>query len=335
VLKLWQKRERSPAGEASAEAGKLSLLLHVGPHKTGTTSLQKALLRTFGSDRPQKTWYPKPAEFGPGHAAIAWGVLGRKGYSEPRPALGELITEAKRAGAGKLIVSSEEFAASYRLGAAPLIDQTADVDLHIVITLSPIGRRALSLWQERVKHRFQLPLDQAGDVLLNGPGLAANFTQFFVENFPNARLSVLVTNQAAPLDLFAFFTKATGIALNAPDAQGELVANRSLGLIEAEVMRGLNLGFAASNSSDDAYREARKLLRNLFSGREWREGVPMVPLSLPDDWIAPLAGKCAETVRSLRELAAAGKIEIVGELENLNDLPSGTVEAPSPSKAQA
>ena len=85
-----------------------------GPHKTGTTSLQNALLTEYGSQIPQRVWYPKPIQFGPGHAEVAWSVLGRKGYGGRRPAIRQLIEEAMRCGCTRLILSAEDFASAYQ-----------------------------------------------------------------------------------------------------------------------------------------------------------------------------------------------------------------------------
>ena len=114
MLNFWRKREIScGAGEGPRASTQLKLVLHVGPHKTGTTSLQNALLTQYGSQIPQRVWYPKPIQFGPGHAEVAWSVLGRKGYAGRRPAIRQLIEEATRCGCTRLILSAEDFASAY------------------------------------------------------------------------------------------------------------------------------------------------------------------------------------------------------------------------------
>ena len=99
--------------EADATSGRgprggqrLKLVLHVGPHKTGTTSLQKALLSQYGSATPQKIWYPRPDASGPGHALAVWKMLGRKGQVQA-PAIRQLIERAEDSDCEVLVLSSE------------------------------------------------------------------------------------------------------------------------------------------------------------------------------------------------------------------------------------
>ena len=175
----------------------LRLILHIGPHKTGTTSLQRALLKQFGSETPQKIWYPAPEASGPGHAIAVWQLLGRKGHS-PSPAVRQFIERATQSDCRLLIVSSEGFASTYPNKIKLLAEQISEVDLHIVVTLSPIVRRALSTWQETVKHRSLLALDSAGDTILTRPGLAPQLVRSFVDTFPDARISIIIANHNEP-----------------------------------------------------------------------------------------------------------------------------------------
>jgi hypothetical protein len=319
VFKFWKKTEGDVASGREPRGGQFpKLILHVGPHKTGTTSLQRALLKEHGSEKPQETWYPIPARPGPGHAVIAWETLGRRGR-EPMPAIKQLIEEAGRANCKQLVLSSEEFSGSYRSGIEYLVEQTSEVDLHIVVTLSPIGRRVISTWQERVKHGFRNALKDANEAVLRGPGVAPDFTGFFATHFPSTPISVLIVDQATPSDLYKSFSEATGVPLPAPAEPEDRMRNPSLGLVEAEVLRGFNIATAAADISD----EGRKMLMTLFKTEEWRAVVPTIPLTLPKEWIASLSGRSEETIRQLRDLASCGRIQIFGDLDRLNDLAEG------------
>jgi hypothetical protein len=243
-------------------------------------------------------------------------------HSAPQPAFRQLIQQASLSGCQQLILSSEEFIVAYRKGVDALVEQTSDTDLHIILTLSPIGRRAISLWQERVKHRFQVPLDQAGKILLSGPGLASDLTKFLVARFPTSRVSVIITNHTAPSDLYRLFSCATGVPLSTPDTAKAMVRNQSLGRVEAEVMRGFNVGLTSTELANDKYRKGRSLLRGLFNSEEWQANVPRVPLVLPTSWIEPLRVRCAETICQLRELESCGQITVFGNVDGLDDLSS-------------
>src|SRR4029077_20652057 len=136
ILRLMRLLSRKAPRAAEPRTGKLKLVLHVGPYKTGTTSLQKALLKQHGSEDPQAIWYPLPEDFGPGHASKVWKMLGQRGNS-PSPAIGLSVEHAKKTLACQcLILSSEVFAGTFPNRVQPLVEQTADTDMHIVITLS-------------------------------------------------------------------------------------------------------------------------------------------------------------------------------------------------------
>src|SRR3990172_4297718 len=113
MLKYKKQNEAyATSGQGPRGGQRLKLVLHVGPHKTGTTSLQKALLSQYGSATPQTIWYPQPEAHGPGHALAVWTMLGRKGHAQA-PAIGQLIERAEQSDCDVLVLSSEGLAATY------------------------------------------------------------------------------------------------------------------------------------------------------------------------------------------------------------------------------
>jgi hypothetical protein len=304
----------------SPRQSKLKLVLHVGPHKTGTSSLQWALLTQFSAKRPQRFWYPEPVSRGPGHALAAHAILDSDS-SAKQPFLKDWIDAARQSECETLIVSAEALSAAYPDRVGSLAAQTKGCDVHLLFTLTPISRRSMSLWQGKVKHRFDQPLNAAGKEVLGAAGLAADLIEVFADAFPGAKISVIVVNRQSPLDLYHGFAKATGIPLAPPKENSPtLVANRSLGQIEAEMVRSFNLSVAQLGLSDEEYRAGIRLLRELLTSDAWQAAVPNLPLALPEDWVEPLAERCVATVANLRKLAAEGRIEIFGDVDSLNDI---------------
>ena len=78
----------------------MEIVLHVGPHKTGTTTVQQFLHDNLADDHPQPGhWYPRPDRNGPGHARLAWQTLGSPAHrTEASDALGMLVDRAAAAG---------------------------------------------------------------------------------------------------------------------------------------------------------------------------------------------------------------------------------------------
>src|SRR5262245_45668517 len=87
----------------------MRVVLHIGPHKTGTTSIQAHLLSVFGADVPSRVWYPRAAKWGPGHAELAWQLTGLNSYHATDRDLSYILSHAHEFGVDTLILSSEEF----------------------------------------------------------------------------------------------------------------------------------------------------------------------------------------------------------------------------------
>jgi hypothetical protein len=304
----------------ASSSGMLNLILHIGPHKTGTTSLQQALLKTYGAPKPQKIWYPTPPQLGPGHAVMARDIIvGSDAFVR------HTVDTAARGSCEQLILSAETFATcAYRNRIDNLVKQTSGAKIHIVTTLSPIYHRAISLWQQGVRRgRTRTAIAESLDDVLAQPGIAPDLAQRFVESFPEARLSVVITNRAAPQDLYSRFMEATGLRIP-PSGDDDAMSNVSLGLIEAECLRGFNVGVTSAGLTREGADLGRTLLRKLIASEKWRAVVPNVPLRLPGQWIEPLAQRTAETISGLRNLAAEGRIEVFGDLDSLDDSKSAT-----------
>lgn len=305
----------------------MQTILHVGPHKTATTSLQYALLQQFGDDAVRPVWYPKPPRAGPGHAVLAWSCLKLRGIGKgPNLAL-ELQERAREGGCHTLVISSEEFCRGYGDGVASIRKAFPGPDVHLLFTLSPIKRRVLSAWQETLKHRSVRSLAEfLGSISRRAeampPGLQPDLIERFCAAFQGCRTSVIVTSRSDErVRVFERFTAATGIPLQNLDT-GKLQLNRSMGGVEAEVVFGLNHGLKEAGLKLDAasYARLRGHLGGLFAAKEWREFVPYQPTQLPERWAPAIDQLAAETLESLRRLQAKGTIAVYGELSSLGSL---------------
>src|SRR5204862_1632178 len=83
-----------PPGSAGRE-----LLLHVGTHKTGTTSLQVTLADLSADLAARGILYPETGRVGAGHHNIAWGLVGDRRFDRGVGYLDELADEIRRQGA--------------------------------------------------------------------------------------------------------------------------------------------------------------------------------------------------------------------------------------------
>jgi hypothetical protein len=85
------------------------LLLHVGTHKTATTSLQAALAASSGELASYGTLYPEAGRINSGHHNIAWGLIGDERFDPAAGYLDELAEEIRTRRPARVILSSEDF----------------------------------------------------------------------------------------------------------------------------------------------------------------------------------------------------------------------------------
>jgi len=137
-----------------------SRLLHIGPHKTGTTTIQAALHQSRGALADQGVHYPGTTA----HPMLA--ALSAAGGSLPtvQPAEGErrwreLVDDVAASEARVTVLSSEFFrgASADRIGS---ILQALDAErTHVVVTLRPLCRVLASQWQHYMQNRPGLKYD--------------------------------------------------------------------------------------------------------------------------------------------------------------------------------
>ena len=115
-------------------------LVHIGPHKTGTSSLQSAFqvarseLGRHGVVYGSATRNPDLAAF-----AVA-GHKSMRGQRPPRPAdWTELVEAVAAAGAQRVVVSSEYFADCEDGAMRRVVAELGGPRVHVVVTLRPLA----------------------------------------------------------------------------------------------------------------------------------------------------------------------------------------------------
>lgn len=85
------------------------LIIHLGQHKTGSTSIQQSLLKL---ERESSTLYPTTGLRGCGHAQLAEDLRRLKVFDIATPSLQDLINEINTSGCKNVVLSSEFFSSS-------------------------------------------------------------------------------------------------------------------------------------------------------------------------------------------------------------------------------
>lgn len=263
-------RVKSAARPAPLPAG--TRLLHIGPHKTGTTAIQGALfdardrLPEHGVEFPGNTRHPMEAVL----AAVARpAMMGDAVPTEQHWA--RLVQQVKAAGRRTAVVSSEFFAdAEDDATIARIVEQLGGDRVHVLVTLRPLARIMPSQWQQYVQNGLRMGYeDWLRHMLRKAPYEQPNPSFWrrhrhdrLVGRWARAvgpeRVTVVVVDDRDRGGLMRVFEALLALPENllqpVPDT-----ANRSLTLAETEMLRNLNKEFRGNELPDELYS---KLVRN-------------------------------------------------------------------------
>ncbi|MET9966319.1 hypothetical protein ABZZ80_10545 [Streptomyces sp. NPDC006356] len=266
-------RDESPAGGGvltPLPAG--TRLLHIGPHKTGTTSIQGALfaakdeMARHGVAWPATTRHPMEAVL----AACARTAM--MGDTTPTERHWERLLEQVRATGRRTSVISSEFFADAPDGdtIGRIVEQLGGDRVHVLVTLRPLARIMPSQWQQYVQNGLRMGYGDWLEHMLRKPPYEKPNPSFWhrhrhdrlVERWARVvgpeRVTVVVVDDRDREGLTRTFEALLGLPAGllkpVPDA-----ANRSLTLAETEMLRNLNKEFRANELPAGLYSQ---LVRN-------------------------------------------------------------------------
>jgi hypothetical protein len=295
--------------------------LHVGPPKTGTSSLQKALLTRYGAPEPQPIWYPTPERTGDGHADLVHRAIGHLGVNPESTVFDDVAQRALDGGCHDLILSSEGCTAVALSDRWPVLASLARYgEVSPIVTFVPIGKRINSYWQELSKHLKGHTFENARQLIADNL-IEIRLISALIEMFPDRTVSaIFLSNDDDTGALFRRFAAATGLGLSEDDTAGRgEVVNRSLGRMETDLMVALSQSWRQRTGKADEYWYARWHLFQLFKSPAWR-AIPKAPIGFPQAWVEMLAGHAQTVVEALKALRESGTVAIFGDLERFDDV---------------
>ncbi|MEV7365656.1 hypothetical protein [Streptomyces sp. NPDC091299] len=327
-------------------------LLHIGPHKTGTTSVQAALfaardtMAAHGVDFPAHTRHPMEAAL----AACARPAM----MGDTVPTEGHwrrLVEQVQATGTRTSVVSSEFFADAEgdetiarivrELGGPGALAGGAEPGTpgrpHVLVTLRPPAKVLPSQWQQYVQNGLRMGYEDWLDHMLRKPPYEKPTPSFWrrhrhdrlVERWAGVvgpeRVTVVVVDDRDRGGLLRTFESLlalpAGLLKEVPEA-----ANRSLTSAETEMLRRLNIEFRGHGLPDELYSA---LVRN---GAVLRMKSSCAPG--PDDhrihtprWA--LEEAAAVGAEAGARIGALG-VRVVGDLSLLAEAPSGAHGQPGP-----
>ena len=261
----------------------MKIVLHFGPHKTGTTAIQSAL----GASREQilkehGIWYPEVASQGPGHAEWASKIAVADGR-----ALNEITEEVVRAPSSIdcLLLSSENF---IRLPESRIRElslafrQTGASEITAAFTLTPYRRRFFSFWGEMVKHGWSLRFEDSLTALVSDPGIAPDSPLKAARALQSDRVAILMHQSTSPqANLAGQLLSVSGLGDIAVPTQLRL--NQAAPLFVSELLCWMNDYLNKHVEAGHDRRALRgSLLAALNDSQRWQELLREISITPPE-----------------------------------------------------
>ena len=300
-------------------------LLHIGPHKTGTTALQGAFHLARGRLAEHGVFYAG-ADRSPVRATLA--VTGRPAMlGEAPPDLGlwdKLVQTVRDAGDQRVFISSEFFDDADDAVARRVVADLGGPRVHVVATLRPLARVMPSQWQQYLQNGLRTPYLEWLDGMLRKPPYDQPTPTFWQRHRHDrliarwaaaagaANVTVIVVDGSDRLALLRTFESLLGLPAGFLVPEDEMVVNRSLTLAEAEIVRQLNEEFKRREWPGASY--ARFMRYGAVRQMKARRPLPGEPRIAAPAWALE---RVAEISAEMTANIAALGVRVIGDLSAL------------------
>jgi hypothetical protein len=309
-------------------------LLHIGPHKTGTSAIQGALFLARERLAAQGVVYP-----GQGRT-ILWPILAVTGQppllGEPTPKISyweDLTRQIAATGDQRVVLSSEFFCQADGATARRVITDLGGDRVHVVVTLRSLTRILPSQWQQYIQNGFHFRYHEWLEGILSDPPSTPT-PAFWLRHrhdelvarwaavVGKENLTVIVIDESDRLMLLRVFESVLGL----PDGflvPEETAANRSLTAAEAELVRQVNEEFSRREWPQRNYSRFMRygVIEQMKNTRQPSPGEPRI--ATPAWALARAADISAEMAASIEALG----VNIVGDLSALGKRPAEQPES--------
>ncbi len=295
------------------------VFMHVGTPKTGTTFLQEVLWSQVDKVRGQRVLMPGSAF--QDHYLACMDVVGNYEKAPRAEGTWEGMVADCASWKADVLISHELFAGCVEEHIARMVTDLEKVcdEVHVVVTARDLARQIPAEWQEHLKHRSTLTLEQFLDAVRNRRQRAswfwlvqdvADLARRWADFVPAERIHVVTVppSGTAPDVLWGRFASTVGLE---PDAFSLEVSNpnSSVGVEQAELLRRLNSELGERLDRRGAYPVLVKdQLVHQFLARR-----PGTKIRLTrDDWTFAV-----ESSRTMAERLGELGVDVVGSLDEL------------------
>ncbi|MCI0585015.1 MAG: hypothetical protein L0227_19335, partial [Chloroflexi bacterium] len=324
-------------GEATTSGDDLVLpegtvVLHIGPPKTGTSTVQGAFHAARAATLAQGVRYVGRSRHS-GTGVLA--VTGRPSFrrdSGPPPirAWKELVSEIRSAREARVLLSSEFFADAEPDAISRIV---RDLDLapgrlHVVVTLRPLAAILPSQWQQYVQSFMPLAYDDWLDGVFNKPRGAVTPTFWrrhrhdeLIDRWAQAvgaeNVTAVVIDEVDHDQVLRTFERLLGLDLGTLVATADL-ANRSMSLPEIEAVRAFGAAFREAGLGNALYHRVVH-----FGAAAFMKARPLPPDEPRIATPAWALARSAEVQRAMAGRIAGRGVRVVGDLASMLDSPGG------------
>lgn len=312
----------------------MKVYFHVGPHKTGTSSIQHFLRRFYGAARPQSVWYPAGRYVGEaaGHGPLASRLTRKQGAYDRAGGLALLDElKAEAAGADKLLISSENFSFASPGDLSAIRDVFSGCEFHLLFTASPLLRRYVSAYNTLLQFGETETIEECAPIVERVPGFKADYFSATHRALRPDACHLVIGAPAAPQDqLLRDFLAACGLPWpEGVEAEATKRRNLSLGRREAEFLRLANRLYAeeteeikrgaifAERRKARRYLAFRKMLLQVMQSPEWRMAFRAERLVAPEAAIPGLMELGRAIVADVRSMQQDGRLTATGDVDAL------------------
>jgi hypothetical protein len=302
---------------------RLTVYLHVGPPKTGTTFLQGVLWRNRSLSRSRGLDLAGSRPVDHFYAALDLRGISFGGHDNPdvAGAWDRLAAQALSSDLGKVLISHEVLAGASTAEIVRAVSSLAPAHVHVVYGARDLARQLPAVWQESLKNRRSRTYDAFLSSTLGAPqpgGAVRGFwraqdpvstLQRWASAVPKEQISLVTLPQdgAPPDTLWKRFCTALGVE---PSGYRLDVAraNASLPAEDAEVLRRLN----ALLPDDIPWPAYEYTVKRRFNARaeSIRGGTSLV---VPKRYYAAVT----ERAQQIRDALGSAGYPVIGDLDDL------------------
>lgn len=308
----------------SSNTGVTDVYLHIGLPKTGTSYLQEVLWQS--REQLSTAGVLVPGTNRHAQRMAVWDLMGRRlrGVDQPEVAGSwQALVQAVSNWSGSSVVISEEFLTNARPGQArKAVSALSPARVHVVVTARDLAQVVGSAWQQQLgKGRTWTWEEFIAAVRDPQHGPATAGVAFWLHQdlvrvldtwgaaVPHSRVHVVtVPPPGQPRHLLLErFAAATGLDTARLVAEVP-AANESVGAVEAEVSRRLNVGLGGRLNEQQYAAAVQRAVRPALRDRKSSQRIRVPASEL--EWLTPRATELVRAVRS-------GGYQVHGDLEDL------------------